>query len=211
MTAEGRTPVGEDVEGKRPVDTDLFVTVSGPPGGGATTICERLSTLLDCGYVNGGEIFRRIADERGMSLRQLIAKAQESDEIDRALDRRLRRIAEEWGTADKPFVLESRLAGWIAGSHADLRVWLDAPEDVRIERTADRDEQAAEMRVREVIEASRYESYYGIDIDDRSFYDLAINTARWDPDAVVDILLTAIDGYDPASDEGPFETTEIDV
>lgn len=212
MTTEERTPTGGDgTEGNRPIDTNLFVTVSGPPGCGATTICERLSTVLDCGYVNGGELFRRIADERDMSLRQLIAKAQESDEIDRALDERLRRIAEEWGAANKPFVLESRLAGWLAGNRADLRVWLDAPEDVRLERTADRDEQAAEMRVREVAEASRYENYYGIDLDDRSFYDLSINTARWEPEAVVDVLLAAIDGYDPAVDEGAFETKEIDV
>jgi cytidylate kinase len=212
MTSEGQTPVGRaGNDGKRLVDSGLFITVSGPPGCGATTICERLSTALDCGYVDGGQLFRRIADERDISLRQLIAKAQESDEIDRELDRRLRQIAEEWGTANKPFVLESRLAGWLAGNRADLRVWLDAPEEVRLERTADREEQAAEMRVREVAEASRYENYYGIDLDDRSFYDLSINTARWEPDAVVDILLRAVDGYDPAADEGAFETKEIDV
>lgn len=212
MLSEGATPTGrENNDRERLVDTGLFITVSGPPGCGATTICERLSTALNCGYVNGGELFRRIAEERDMSLRQLIAKAQETDEIDRALDRRLRRIAEEWGTANKPFVLESRLAGWIAGNRADLRVWLDAPEEVRLERTADREELGAEMRVREVAEASRYENYYGIDLEDRSFYDIAINTARWDPDAVVDALLTAVDGYDPATDEGAFRTKEIDV
>lgn len=212
MTTEGEPSVGgAESDRERPVDSGLFVTVSGPPGCGATTICERLSTALDCGYVNGGELFRRIAEERDMSLRQLIAKAQETDEIDRALDRRLRRIAEEWGAANKPFVLESRLAGWIAGNRADLRVWLDAPEDVRIERTADREEQAAEMRVREVAESSRYENYYGIDLDDRSFYDLSINTARWDPDAVVDIMLTAVDRYDQTADEGAFRTQDVDV
>jgi cytidylate kinase len=200
-----------DARTDRRVDSNLFVTVSGPPGCGATTLCEGLSKALDCGYVSGGDIFRTLAEERDMTLSQLIAKADESDEIDRALDQRLRTIAEKWGAANKPFVLESRLAGWLAGNRADLRIWLDAPDEVRVDRTTDREEMEAEMRVREVSEAGRYESYYGIDITDQSFYDLSINTARWSPDALLDIVLTAIDEYDPESDEGSFHTNDIDV
>lgn len=197
--------------GERNIEANLFVTVSGPPGCGATTLTERLAAALDCGYVSGGELFREIAEERDMSLSQLIAKTSESEEIDRALDRRLRRIAEQWGTANKAFVLESRLAGWLAGNRADLRIWLDAPEDVRADRTIDREEMTSEMQVREVIEAKRYESYYGIDLDDRSIYDLAINTARWDPDGTLDVALTAIEQYDIESDEGAVDTPDFEI
>ncbi|WP_096390062.1 (d)CMP kinase [Halopenitus persicus] len=195
----------------RRIDSNLFITVSGPPGCGATTLCERLSTVLDCGYVSGGEIFRSIAEDREMSLSQLVAKAGESDAIDRELDRRLRRIAEEWGAANKAFVLESRLAGWIAGNRADLRIRLDAPEEVRVERTADREELSAEMRVREVIEAQRYASYYDIDLSDRSIYDLLINTGRWSADGTLAIVLAAIDEYDPEADEGAVPTPNLEV
>ena len=66
------------------------------------------------------------------------------------------------------------------------------------------------MRVREVSEAGRYESYYGVDLDDRSFYDLSINTARWGPDAVLDVVLTAIERYEPAADEGAFPAGDLD-
>jgi cytidylate kinase len=200
---------GEPV-GRR-VDSNLFITVSGPPGCGATTVSEGLSEALDCGYVSGGDIFRQLAEERDMSLSQFIAKAEESEEIDRALDRRLQTIAEKWGTANKAFVLESRLAGWLAGNRADLRVWLDAPAEVRVDRTRTREEMEAEMRVREVSEAGRYESYYDIDITDHSFYDLAVNTARWDADTVLDIVLTAVEGYDAEADEGAFETKDVQV
>jgi len=198
-----------DAEDRR-VDANLFITVSGPPGGGLTTVCERLAAALDCGHVSGGEIFREIAEEREMSLTELIAEASGSDEVDRALDRRLDTIAEKWGTANKAFILESRLAGWLAGERADLRVWLDAPEEVRVERTRGRDEMAAEMRVREVIEERRYESYYGVDLTDQSIYDLSVNTARWSPGGVVEILLTAIEQYDPAADEGAFPTPAME-
>ena len=195
----------------RSVDSNLFIAVSGPPGCGATTVCEGLSTALDCGYVSGGDIFRELADDRDMSLSQLIAKTDETDEIDRALDQRLRTIAEKWGASNKAFVLESRLAGWLAGNRADLRIWLDAPEEVRVERTADREEMEAEMRVREVSEAGRYRSYYGIDVDDRSFYDLAINTARWSPEATLEMILSAVEEYDPEADEGAFHTDDIEL
>ncbi|MGZ0747668.1 (d)CMP kinase [Haloparvum sp. AD34] len=201
----------QDTPVDRQIDSNLFLTVSGPPGCGATTLAEGLADALDCAYVSGGEIFREIAEERDETLSQLIAEAGESDELDRELDRRLQRIAEKWGAANKPFVLESRLAGWIAGNRADLRIRLNAPEEVRIERTGDREEMASEMQVREVIEAQRYESYYGIDIDDQSFYDLTINTARWGQDGTLDIALTAVEQYDAAVDEGAVPTPDLDV
>ncbi|WP_311172492.1 (d)CMP kinase [Halobellus ordinarius] len=195
----------------RSVDSNLFITVSGPPGCGATTLCDGLSAALDCGYVSGGDIFRELAEDRDMSLSQLIAKTDETDEIDRALDRRLRTIAEKWGSSNKAFILESRLAGWLAGNRADFRIWLDAPEEVRVDRTRDRDEMEAEMRVREVSEAGRYRSYYGIDVTDQSFYDLSVNTARWSPEATLEMVLTAIEEYDPEVDEGAFQTKDIDL
>jgi cytidylate kinase len=217
---------------ERQIDSNLFITVSGPPGCGATTLTEGLADALNCGYVIGGDIFRDLAEERGLSLQQLIAKAEEDDTIDRALDRRLRRIAEQWGAANKAFILESRLAGWLAGNRADLRIWLDAPEEIRIERLSDYEvnyeiERPAEredvnlkhlddegeigplLRVREVSEAGRYESYYGIDVDDQSFYDLSINTGRWDADTVLEMVLTAVEGYEPETDEGAFTTRDV--
>ena len=192
------------------IDTRLFITVSGPPGCGATTLCERLADAMGCPYVSGGDIFRELAEGRDMSLNQLTAKADESDELDRALDQRLQQIAEKWGMANKPFILESRLAGWLAGERADLRIWLDAPEDVRLERIDDRIETEAEMRVREVSEAGRYQSYYEIDIDDRTFYDLYVNTARWSKQGVFTVVKAAIEEYDPDLDEGAFSTPTLD-
>lgn len=191
------------------IETTLFITVSGPPGCGATTLCERLADAMGCPYVSGGDIFRELADDRELSLNQLTAQADTSADIDRAIDQRLQQIAEKWGTANKPFILESRLAGWLAGERADLRIWLDAPEDVRLERITDRVETEAEMRVREVSEAGRYQSYYEIDIDDRELYDLNINTARWSKRGVFELVRTALEEYDPDTDEGAFSTPDV--
>ena len=183
----------------------MLITVSGPGGSGKSTLAADLADRLGYDHVSGGDIFRSIADERGLTPLQLNRRAEEDDSIDRDLDRRLRTTARE----REDLVLESRLSGWMAGEYADLRVWLDAPLDVRAARIADRegkpvDQAREETRARAESEAGRYRAYYGIDIEDRSIYDLVVNTARWDPDGVLAVVLGAAEGYDPDADEGAF-------
>lgn len=185
--------------------TNLLVTISGPPGSGTTTLSRALAEALEVEWVSGGDIFRELADDLGVTLTQLSARADESPTIDRLIDGRVRRIAEEWGASNKGLVLTARLAGWVAGNRADLRVWLDAPPEIRIKRLREREEMESELRIQEVTEAGRFESYYGIDISDRSFYDLRVNTARWSPDAVLEIVLSAVRTYDTDADEGAYE------
>ncbi|WP_162224529.1 (d)CMP kinase [Halorussus amylolyticus] len=188
----------------------MLITVSGPPGVGKSTTASALADVLGLDHVSGGDIFREVADERGYSALEFNKLAEENDQIDKELDRRLQEIAAERDDV----VLESRLAGWLAADNADFRVWLDAPLDVRAERIGDREDKPTadareETAAREGSEADRYEMYYGIDVTDLTIYDLSINTARWDADAVVDMLVTAIDEYDPDADEGkyPVEAT----
>ncbi len=183
----------------------MLVTVSGPPGVGKSTLAAGLAERFGFEHVSGGDIFRALADERGMTLAEFNELAEEEDEIDRDLDRRLRETARD----RDDLVLESRLAGWMAGEYADLRVWLDAPLSVRAERIADREgKSVAEARVetvgRERSESERYREYYGIEFDDRSIYDLDVNTARWSAADVLGVVATAVERYDPAADEGAF-------
>jgi len=183
----------------------MLITVSGPGGSGKSTLAADLADRLGYDHVSGGDIFRSIADERGLTPLQLNRRAEEDDSIDRDLDRRLRATARE----REDLVLESRLSGWMAGEYADLRVWLDAPLTVRAERIADRegkpvDQAREETRARAESEAGRYLEYYGIDIGDRSVYDLVVNTARWGPEGVLAVVLGAVERYDPAGDEGAF-------
>jgi cytidylate kinase len=184
---------------------DMLITVSGPPGAGKSSTCEALAGRLGLEHISGGDIFRELAAERGLTLAEFNERAEEDDVIDRDLDRRLREIAVERDDV----VLESRLSGWLAAEHADLRVWLDAPLSVRAERIAAREDKPvadarAETEERAASEAGRYHEYYGIDIDDRSIYDLVVNTARWDETVVPDLVVAAAEAYDPGGDEGKF-------
>ncbi len=190
----------------------MLLTVSGPPGGGKTTTARALADRFDLEHVSGGDIFRMVAKERGLTVVELNEAAEDDPSIDLDLDRRLQSIA----TERDEVVLESRLAGWLAGNQADFRFWLDAPIEVRSERIADREETdpttvAAETRTREASEAKRYREYYGIDIGDTSIYDLAITTSRWDQGAVVDIIADAIEAYEPTTDEGQRSVESIEL
>ncbi|MFB6219262.1 MAG: (d)CMP kinase [Halobacteriaceae archaeon] len=183
----------------------MLITVSGPPGVGKSTLATGLAADLGYDHVSGGDIFRSLAEERGHSLAEFNELAEEDDQIDRDLDRRLRTTAAE----REHLVLESRLAGWMAGEHADLKLWLDAPLDVRAARIADREgvpveEARAETVTRERSERERYRAYYDIDFTDLSIYDLSVNTARWGPDGVLALALAAVEEHDPDDDEGAF-------
>ncbi len=185
----------------------MLVTVSGPPGSGKSTTARALADRFGLAHVSGGDIFRGLAADRGLTPLELNRQAEEDPSIDRELDQRLQQTAID----RDELLLESRLSGWLAGSHATLRIWLDAPLSVRAKRIADREDKSidaaeTDMRHREESERKRYQDYYGIDIQDLSIYDLSINTARWDESAVPELIAQAIEHYDPAVDEGQTPT-----
>jgi len=188
----------------------MLITVSGPAGSGKSTLAASLAEELGVEHVSGGDVFRNLASERGLTPLELNRQAEEDDSIDRDLDRRLRGLARDREQA----ILESRLAGWMAGEYADLRLWLDAPLPVRAERIADREDKPVatareETEARAESEALRYREYYGVNIDDLSIYDMVVNTARWSPDGLCDLVLAAVSSYTPDGDEGKHTITGV--
>jgi cytidylate kinase len=169
----------------------LLITISGLPGSGTTTVSRLVADALGLDRLPGGEVFRQMAAEAGMTLAEFGIHAQDRPAIDHELDDRLQARAVEGDC-----VIESRLAGWLvtrAGLPA-IRVWVDCAEEVRAARVADRDgttiDQArSDNAARSDLERARYRAAYDIDLDDRSTYDLVLDSTATPPEALASAIV----------------------
>jgi cytidylate kinase len=170
----------------------LKITISGPPGSGKSTLSKMLSARLGLELVSMGDIFRKLANDRCMSLDEFGMLAKCLDEIDRKLDEAQEKIAKEKDS----IILEGRLSGFLVD--ADLKVWLKAPLEIRAKRISKRENKSVscamkETTEREECERVRYLNYYDIDIRDLSVYDIVIDSARFDPEEICKILEKAVE------------------
>lgn len=168
----------------------MKITISGPPGSGKSTLSRLLSARLGMELVSIGDIFRKMAEDRCMSLEEFGIVAKCNDEIDLKIDGAQKKIAKERDN----IVLEGRLSGFLV--EADLKIWLKAPLRVRAERIAERECKPvsiamAETMEREECERERYLKYYDIDIKDLSIYDFVIDSSRWKPEEINEIVTKA--------------------
>ena len=175
----------------------MRITISGPPGSGKTTACNRLSEILGLKAVVFGKIFRELAAEKHLSLIEFGELAEKDPSIDQAIDNKILEIARE----NENIILESRLSAYMLSRNSipAFKIYLGASPEVRMSRIGVREGQTLEDAKKETLErqaseAKRYMMYYNIDINDMSVYDLVVNTDELDPDGVIDAILKAIEG-----------------
>ena len=169
----------------------MRITISGPPGSGKSTLSKRLSEQLGLELISMGDIFRKMAEDRCMSLEEFGILAKSNDEIDRKLDESQQKIAKEKDN----IILEGRLSGFLVD--ADLKIWLKTSLETRAERIANRENKSIssaldETSERAKCEADRYMNYYNIDVSDLSVYDLVIDSGKWNPDEITEIVSKAV-------------------
>ncbi|AAM31849.1 Cytidylate kinase [Methanosarcina mazei Go1] len=170
--------------------------MSGLPGSGTSTLSKLLAECYDLELISSGEIFRRMARERGMSLAEFGALAERDPSIDLDIDKNQKAIIH----SRENIILESRLAGHMAQGRSDvIKIWIKAPLLTRVkriqrrEKTISFDEELKKTVERERSETLRYKNYYGIDITDLSIYDIVIDSEKWNQYQTLDILRVAID------------------
>ena len=174
----------------------MLITISGLPGSGTTTVSRLVAEALGIERVPGGEVFRLMAAESDMTLAEFGVHAQGHPEIDLELDARLEARAREGDC-----VIESRLAGWLV-TRADLaatRVWVDCEDQVRAARVAEREgtslaEALIDNAERSDLERARYKAVYDIDLDDRSTYDLVLDSSIEPPDTLATAIIRSARG-----------------
>ncbi len=168
-----------------------IVAISGKSGCGNSTVSRLLAERLGVQLIN--YTFRRMALDKGISFEDMLRLANEDPDYsyDRALDARQVELARE---AD--CVIGSRLAMWLLPD-ADLRVFLGGSLEVRAGRIHEREgaklaDKLAFTKERDESDHRRYLRIYGIDNDDLSPADLVINTEKWMPVSIVEIISSAL-------------------
>jgi len=171
----------------------MVITISGEPGSGKTTVARLLSKRLGLPHVYAGDLYRREAERRGLTLEELSDLCQRDHSIDRELDAALARRARQGEV-----ILEGRLAGFIAAQEGvpAVKAWLTAGETVRARRVAEREGGDARglreaNRLRHAADARRYREIYGFDLHDTSVYDIVIRTDDQTPRELADRLVRA--------------------
>ncbi|MEM2108960.1 MAG: AAA family ATPase [Candidatus Odinarchaeota archaeon] len=174
---------------------NLVICISGSAGTGKSTQATVIAKKYGLKYASAGSIFRDIARERGLSLKELSEHVLEDTSIDLEIDKRTKALAKAGN-----IVLEGRLTAWMTKGIEALRIYLRCPLETEIKRVAERDgrsleEARAETIAREESERVRYSKIYGIDVRDLSIYDIVVNTDIYSIESVTKILITAVDEY----------------
>lgn len=164
----------------------IKIAISGKSGCGNSTVSRLTAGRLGLRMIN--YTFHTIAEERGMDFKQLCLLAEKDTSWDIYLDKRQVELA-----AAGDCVLGSRLAVWML-EDADLKVFLDAPLDVRAGRIRKReggepDAMLRDTRERDERDRLRYLKLYEIDNNDYRFVDLCIDTTDLSPEEIVDRIV----------------------
>jgi len=177
-----------------------IIAVSGKSGCGNTTVSGLLAERLGVPLLN--YTFRAMAVERGLGFEEMLRMANEDPNFayDRALDAKQVELARQ-AAQERDCVIGSRLAMWLL-PEATLHLYLAGSLEVRAERIHSREgsdlsEKLKFTKERDASDHKRYLTIYGIDNDDLSGADLVINTELWKPEAIVDIVMKALDRLSP--------------
>lgn len=173
----------------------LVLAVSGLHGSGKSTYARALAKAYGLRLVSAGQLFRRVAEEKGLTLEQLTEEARRDLSVDKLIDEMTKQEAEKGNV-----VLDGQLSGWMGRERADVKIFLTAPDDVRYKRIALRDRIPVEVAkkqtlMRERAQRERFIRYYGIDPSDLSIYDVIFDTSLLPLDESIKILKNIVSEY----------------
>jgi len=166
----------------------VIIAISGKAGSGKSSVGERVAQILGLRIVSHS--FKTLAEKTGKDLMEVQKEAASNPAIDKDMDEIIRAEA-----AKGDCVVVTWLGPWIV-RHPDLRVWLDATDETRAARIAGRDgmdEKGAleHIKKRDSDNRQRYLKLYGIDIEDRSEFDLELNSGKFSIEQLAQMIANA--------------------
>ena len=174
----------------------MVITISGQAGSGKSTIARLLSRRLQLQHYSMGDLRRKMAEERGMTLAELNRLGETEDFTDRQVDEYQKRL----GEVEDGFVVDGRTSWYFIPR--SVKIYLDARLADRAQRVF-KDERSTEkfasirdteiaLEEREKSDSRRYAKYYGIDVYDKKHYDIVVDTTGMEPNRVAESIMESI-------------------
>lgn len=180
-----------------------LITIAGSLGAGKSSTAKAVAKALGYEHFSSGDLFRKIAAERGETVEATNISAEAQKDIDHKVDALLR----EMGKSKNKLVVDSRMAWhWMPESFkvflaldrdaAAKRIFADVQGKRRVSEQAETlDELKASIDRRFASEQKRYLSLYNVDPTDPANFDLIIDTKENDLATVVGTVLTGYDSW----------------
>jgi CMP/dCMP kinase len=176
-----------------------IITIAGSPGSGKSSTAKAIASTLGYRHFSSGDLFRRLAVDRGESIEAMNISA----EVQRDIDLKLDNLLQEKYRQEEKLVIDSRMAwSWMPYS---FKVFLMLDLDTAAERIFNHLQEEGRMSeqgnsVQEVhtsidrrfaSEQKRYNALYGVNPTDPLNFDIVINTKYNDLKTVKAIVIAA--------------------
>lgn len=180
-----------------------IVTIAGSLGSGKSSTAKGVAAALGYAHFSSGDLFRKIAAERGLSIEEMNITAEVQKDIDHQVDGLLR----EMGATGENLVIDSRMAWhWMPDSFkvfltldsetAAARIFAQIQGGGRVsEHGHSQEEVRASIERRLASEQKRYLDLYGVDPRDPKNFDLVIDTKQHDLQTVISMVLDAYQAW----------------
>ena len=176
-----------------------IITIAGSLGSGKSSTARAVASALGFRHFSSGDLFRKLAAERGESIEAMNISAEAQRDIDLKVDNLLR----EMYRTDERLVIDSRMAWhWMPLSFkvflvldpntAAERIFNHLRDEGRMSEAATSiDEVRKSIDRRFASEQKRYAALYGVNATDPLNFDVVINTKHNDLKTVTEIVSSA--------------------
>jgi len=177
-------------------DVELKITITGGLYSGKSCVAKVISETMDYTYFSVGELQRKLAVEKGMSIMEYNDYVFHNN-LDYEVDNKTIQIGREKDN----FIFDARLAWYFIPD--SFKIYLKVEIDIAAKRamTSERGKsekynsrQEAKQRIieRRRLEISRFKDIYNINIENDSNYDLVIDTSHVTVEEVIEKILEKV-------------------
>ena len=173
----------------------INITIAGDLGSGKSTVANHLICNINYRIESAGLIFRRLAEQHGMTAKEFNQFIESNPKYDNMVDDTIK----EMGAKEENIIFDSRLAWYFVPKSFKIYMYVDV--DTATERifndTGRVSESYSDMATakKEIIERRqsevlRYKTFYNIDINNFKNYDFIIDTSHATKDEVNEAVLS---------------------